>query len=228
MQIIAKIETDFEEKFGIPRQSGLIRSLRGRVVMEPKFRNPDAFRGIEGYDYLWLLWKSGEERETWSATVKPPRLGGNKKMGVFATRSPFRPNPICLSLVRLESYEVDPELGPVLYVSGADTLNGTEIYDIKPYLPYADARADARGGFADEVRNYALEVVFPENLLAILPEDKRQAAIEILKQDPRPSYQEDPTRKYGTAFAGYDIRFHVQDGVLTVCEIVPYRKAGPG
>ena len=220
MQVIAKLETDFDEKFGIPRQSGLISDLKGRLVMEPKYRNPDAFRGIEDYDYLWLLWKSGtEDLKTWSATVKPPRLGGNKKMGVFATRSPFRPNPICMSLVKLDGFALEEE-GPVLYVSGVDMMNQTEIYDIKPYLVYADSRPNAKCGFSDDVLDYELKVVFPLTLLEVLPEDKRNAAVEILKQDPRPSYQDDSSRRYGIAFAGYDIRFHVADGVLTVCEVV--------
>ena len=223
MKVIARIHSDFPEKFGIPRQSGILDELTARVVFEPEYRDPHACRGLEAYSHIWLLWEFSEAvRDTWSPTVLPPRLGGKTRMGVFATRSPFRPSPIGLSCVRLESIRVEEGLGPVLTVRGADLMDGTPIYDIKPYLSYTDSHQDAVCGFADEVRDHSLEVVFPPELLALLPEDKRNAAIALLAQDPRPSYQNDPCRRYGTAFAGHDIRFHVKDGVLTVCEVVPY------
>lgn len=219
MKIIAHIRTDFPEKFGVPRQSGLVKELTGKIIFEPEYRNPDALRGIEDYDYLWLLWKfEGVEREKWSPTVRPPRLGGEVHMGVFATRSPFRPNPIGLSSLRLEKVEQTAE-GPVLFVSGIDLRDNTPIYDIKPYLPYVDSHPDARGGFAAEKADYALEVVFPEHLLVKIPEGKQNAIIEVLKQDPRPAYHEDADRQYGVAFAGYNVRFRVVDGVLTVFEV---------
>ena len=219
LKIIAHIRTDFPEKFGVPRQSGLVKELIGRIIFEPEYRNPDALRGIEGYDYLWLLWKfEGVERERWSPTVRPPRLGGEKHVGVFATRSPFRPNPIGLSSVKLEGIEQTAE-GMVLVVSGIDLRDNTPIYDIKPYLPYVDSHPDARGGFAEEKADYALEVVFPEELLEKIPLSKRQAIIEVLKQDPRPAYHEDAKRQYGVAFAGFNVRFVVSDGVLTVLDV---------
>ncbi|MBR3769305.1 MAG: tRNA (N6-threonylcarbamoyladenosine(37)-N6)-methyltransferase TrmO [Lachnospiraceae bacterium] len=218
-KIIAHIRTDFPEKFGVPRQSGLVKELIGRIVFEPEYRNVDALRGIEGYDYLWLIWKfEGVEREKWSPTVRPPRLGGETHMGVFATRSPFRPNPIGLSSVKLEDVELTAE-GPVLVVSGIDLRDNTPIYDIKPYLPYVDSHPDARGGFAEQKADYALEVVFPEALLEKIPLQKRQAIKEVLKQDPRPAYHEDAKRQYGMAFAGFNVRFCVSDGVLTVLEV---------
>ena len=218
-KIIAHIRTDFPEKFGVSRQSGLVKELIGRIVFEPEYRNVDALRGIEGYDYLWLIWKfEGVEREKWSPTVRPPRLGGETHMGVFATRSPFRPNPIGLSSVKLEDVELTAE-GPVLVVSGIDLRDNTPIYDIKPYLPYVDSHPDARGGFAEEKADYALEVVFPEALLEKIPLQKRQAIKEVLKQDPRPAYHEDAKRQYGMAFAGFNVRFCVSDGVLTVLEV---------
>ena len=220
MEIIAHIHTDFPAKFGIPRQSGLVEELKGKIIFEPEYRNPDAFRGLEGFSHIWLLWQfSGTERHSWSATVKPPRLGGNRRMGVFATRSPFRPNNIGLSSVRLEKLEFDPELGPVLYVAGADLMDGTAIYDIKPYLPYTDSHPDASAGFAGEVLDYELEVVFPQEWLCMIPEEKREALIAILKQDPRPSYHHMPDRKYGVEFAGFDVRFTVKDQILPVCEV---------
>ena len=220
LKIIAHIHTDFPEKFGVPRQSGLVKGLKGRIVFTPEYRNQDALRGIEGYDYLWLLWKfEGVEREKWSPTVRPPRLGGETHVGVFATRSPFRPNPIGLSSVKLEAVEMNAE-GPTLIVSGIDLRDNTPIYDIKPYLPYVDSHPDARGGFAEEKADYALQVEFPEELLKQIPAEKQQAVIEVLKQDPRPAYHEDPTRQYGLAFAGFDIRFRVAEGVLTVVEVV--------
>lgn len=209
------------EKFGIPRQSGLVEELKGKIVFEPEYRSPDAVKGLEGFDYIWLLWQfEGAERANWSATVKPPRLGGNKRVGVFATRSPFRPNNIGLSSVSLERIEFDEKLGPVLHVAGADLRDNTPIYDIKPYLAYTDSHPDARDGFAGDVRDYALKVEFPDELLKILPGGKRGAIIEVLKQDPRPSYQDDPKRKYGVAFAGYDVRFMVAGNILTVIEVV--------
>lgn len=222
MEIIAHIHTDFPAKFGIPRQSGLVEELKGRIVFEPEYRNPDAFRGLEGYSHIWLLWKfSGTKRHSWSATVKPPRLGGNKRMGVFATRSPFRPNDIGLSSVKLERLELDSEFGPVLHVAGADLMDGTAIYDIKPYLPYTDSHPDALSGFAGDVLDYELQVDFPDCWLSMIPKEKQEAIIAVLKQDPRPSYQNIPDRIYGVEFSGFDVRFTVQDQRLTVCEVVP-------
>lgn len=222
MEIIAHIHTDFPAKFGIPRQSGLVEELKGRIVFEPEYRNPDAFRGLDGYSHIWLLWKfSGTKRHSWSATVKPPRLGGNKRMGVFATRSPFRPNDIGLSSVKLERLEMDPEFGPVLHVAGADLMDGTAIYDIKPYLPYTDSHPDALSGFAGDVLDYELQVDFPDRWLSMIPKEKQEAIIAVLKQDPRPSYQNIPDRIYGVEFSGFDVRFTVQDMTLTVCEVVP-------
>ena len=223
MKKIAWIETDFREKFGIPRQAGLVSDLRGRSVFETEYRDPNAFKGLDEYSHIWLLWEFSEAiRDTWSPTVLPPRLGGKTHMGVFATRSPFRPNPIGLSCVKLEKVDMDPKDGPVLYVSGADLMNGTPIYDIKPYLAYTDSHPEAVCGFADRVKAYELKVEFPEEFLLQIPEEHRPAAIALLAQDPRPSYQNDPDRRYGMAYAGYDIRFHVRDDVLTVCEVVRY------
>ena len=224
MNIIAHIYTDFPEKFGIPRQSGLVPGLIGRIVFEPRYRSPDAVKGIEAFSYLWLLWKfEGTERSNWSATVKPPRLGGNTHVGVFATRSPFRPNPIGLSSVRFERLELTEE-GPVITVSGIDMRSGTPIIDIKPYLPYADCHTDATDGFAAAVKDCNLEVDFPEQLLHQLPAEKQEAAVQILSQDPRPHYQEDPERRYGVSFAGFDIRFQVEGNCLHVCEVVHCRE----
>ena len=222
MEIIARIHTDFPEKFGIPRQSGLVDGLTGRIVFEEKYRNPDALRGIEGFSHLWLIWQfSRAVREDWSPTVKPPRLGGNQRMGVFATRSPFRPNPIGLSCVRLQRVELHTAEGPVLWVAGIDLLDGTPIYDVKPYLPYADCHPEATGGFAQEVMGHRLEVAFPEELLALVPPEKREALREVLAQDPRPGYQHnEPDRRYGVAFAGLDVRFTVEEDVLLVREVV--------
>lgn len=221
MKTIAKIKTDFKEKFGIPRQSGLAGGLIGRIVFEPEYRNPDAIRGIEGYSHLWLIWSfSKAERKdgSWSPTVRPPRLGGNKKMGVFATRSPYRPNPIGLSSVRLVGIEHSESEGEVLLVEGADLLDGTPIYDIKPYLAFTDSHPDAVCGFADEVKEYALSVDFPSELLAAIPEEKRQGLISLLENDPRPSYQDDG-RIYGMAFSGFEIKFKVSSGTLTVISV---------
>ena len=218
MRVIARIHSEFPEKFGIPRQSGLVPSLQARIVFEPEFRNPDALRGIEGFSHLWLIWEFSEaKRETWSPTVRPPRLGGNKRIGVFATRSPFRPNAIGLSCVRLEA--VDPKDGPVLVVSGADLLDGTPIFDIKPYLPYADAIPDAVGGFAPTAPQEKLTVLLPDNLAEKFPGQKLQALRELLALDPRPSYQDQPNRVYGMRFGGYQIHFRVQESVLTVLSV---------
>ncbi len=220
MRVIARIRTDFAEKFGIPRQSGLVPSLRGEIVFEPPYRNADALRGIEGFSHLWLIWQfSAAVREDWSPTVRPPRLGGNERMGVFATRSPFRPNPIGLSCVQLLAVRHDAALGAVLEVGGADLMDGTPIYDIKPYLPYADIRPDAVGGFAP-TEHRTLAVDFPPELLSRVPEENREALLGILAQDPRPSYQND-ARTYGVRFAAQNIRFTVQNDTVTVTAVEP-------
>ena len=221
IQIIAKMRSDFPTKFGIPRQSGLVEELESTIVFEPEFRNPDALRGIEGYSHLWLIWQFSQAvRQDWSPTVRPPRLGGNTRMGVFATRSPFRPNHLGLSCVRLLGVEHTEAEGTVIHVAGADLMDGTPIVDIKPYIPYSDSFPDALGGFTDSAEDFILEVVFPENLLKVLPENKRQAAIGVLSHDPRPSYQRKPDRVYGLGFAGFDIRFTVEEKVLTVCDVI--------
>ena len=217
IQVIARMKSDFPTKFGIPRQSGLVEELRSTIIFEPAFRNPDALRGIEGYSHLWLIWQFSEAvRSEWSPTVRPPRLGGNTRMGVFATRSPFRPNSLGLSSVKLLGVEQTEEFGTVLHVGGADLMDGTPIFDIKPYIPYGDCHPDAIGGFTDTAGDFLLNVEFPPALLQKLPEDKREAAIGVLSHDPRPSYQRKPDRFYGIAFAGFDIRFIVKDDVLTV------------
>lgn len=219
MKIIARIYTDFREKFGIPRQSGLAKDTVGRIVFEPEYRVPEALRGIEEYSHLWLIWNFSEaEREGWSPTVRPPRLGGNKRMGVFATRSPFRPNAIGLSSVRLLSVE-DTAEGKVLVVAGADILDGTPIYDIKPYLAFTDSHPDAVCGFADEVRDYSLEVVIPEELKSGLSDEYIRALVSILSGDPRPQYKEDSDRIYGMIYGKNEVKFTVADGVLSVVEI---------
>ena len=221
MRIIGHIHTDFSSKFGIPRQSGLVPELQGRITFEPEFRNPEAFRGLEEFSHIWILWKfSKSEKEHWSATVKPPRLGGKKRMGVFATRSPYRPNDIGLSSVRLEKIVFDEKWGPMLYVTGADLLDGTPIYDIKPYITYTDSHPDAAEGFAGGVKERRLQVEFPEKLLKRMPEEKRKAILGVLAQDPRPAYDADETRIYGVEFAGYDVRFTVTGDFLTVKELV--------
>lgn len=218
---VARMRSDFATKFGIPRQSGLVQDLRSTIVFEPKYRNPDALRGIEGYDYLWLIWQFSEAvREEWSPTVRPPRLGGNARMGVFATRSPFRPNSLGLSCVRLLEVEHTQEFGTVLHVGGADLMDGTPIFDVKPYVPYADSHPDAKGGFTDGAGEYLLQVDFPQTLLEKLPEEKRSAAVGVLSHDPRPSYQRKPGRIYGLNFAGWDIRFTVDGDILTVVDIL--------
>ena len=218
---IAHIETDLPTKFGLPRQSGLVDALSARIVFEPLYRDPVAFRGLEGYSHLWLIWGFSENgRDSWAATVKPPRLGGNVRMGVFATRSPYRPNALGLSSVKLERMERDEKLGVVLTVSGADLMDGTPIYDVKPYLPFTDSHPDASGGFAADVFGHALEVDFPGELLAKIPADKRDALFGILAQDPRPAYIDDPERRYGFNYLTYDVRFTVDGDRLTVVEIV--------
>ena len=220
MVTIARIHNGFSEKFGIPRQSGLVRGTRSVLIFEPAYRNPDALRGIEGFSHLWLIWSfSKAERDGWSPTVRPPRLGGNTRMGVFATRSPFRPNAIGLSCVELLGVKLHTPQGPVLTVGGADLLDGTPIYDIKPYLPHADCHPEATGGFAAEKAGYALRVSCPPALLARIPEDRRGVILELLAQDPRPSYQSDPQRVYGMTYGGCNVRFTVADGVLTVCGV---------
>lgn len=221
MKIIARIYTDFDEKFGIPRQSGIADELTARIVFEPEYRIPEALRGIEGYSHLWLIWQFSEaQRDGWSATVRPPRLGGNRRVGVFATRSPYRPNPIGLSSVKLVAVEHSATDGDVLVVSGADILNGTPIYDIKPYLAYTDSHPDAVGGFSDSVREYSLEVSVPSELLSRVSEDKRASLVAILAHDPRPSYQDDPEREYGMRFAGLEVKFTVSGTALTVTDII--------
>ncbi len=221
MKIIGYIHTDFPTKFGIPRQSGLVEELKATITFEPEYRNPEAFRGLEEFSYIWLLWKfSKSEKKNWSATVKPPRLGGKKRMGVFATRSPYRPNDIGLSSVKLEKIEFDEKMGPVLTVAGADLMDGTPIYDIKPYIAYADSHPEASEGFAGAVKGKELTVEFPEELLQIYPEEKRTAIVEVLKQDPRPAYDTDETRVYGVEFAGFDVRFTVEGECLKVKELV--------
>ena len=219
MRPIARIRSDFGSKFGVPRQSGLVDALEAAVVFEEPYRNPDALRGLEGFSHIWLIWAFHQsQRPEWSPTVRPPRLGGNPRMGVFATRSPFRPNAVGLSSVRLERVEPHTPQGPVLHVAGADLMDGTPIFDIKPYLPYGDCRPEATGGFAPGA-DRLLEVEFPERWLSLLPEDRRQAAAGVLAQDPRPSYQRDPERIYGMEFAGWEIRFQVRGERLTVVEV---------
>ncbi len=222
IRAIAHMRSDFSEKFGIPRQSGLVGQLTSTIVFTPEFQNADALRGIEGYSHLWLIWQFSENlRSGWSPTVRPPRLGGNTRMGVFATRSPFRPNALGLSCVKLERVEQTRSDGCVLHVSGADLMDGTPIFDIKPYIPYADAHPDARGGFTDSAGDFLLTVDFPDALLARIPDEKRAAAIGILSHDPRPTYQQSPERVYGLCFAGFDIRFTVRENTLTVHQVEP-------
>ncbi len=220
MKVIARIHTDFPTKFGIPRQSGIIASLQGRVVFEPEYRNAEAVRGLEEFSHIWLVWEFSEAvRDDWSPTVRPPRLGGNVRKGVFATRSPFRPNPIGLSSVRLERVELDPQLGPVLFVSGADLMDGTPIYDIKPYIAYTDSHPDAVSGFATTPAEYLLDVDFPEGLLQNVPERQRESLVEVLAHDPRPQYQDDPERIYGMEFGGMEVKFKVGGMLLTVVSV---------
>ena len=217
---IAHIESDFADKFGIPRQSGLVDALRARVVFEPDFRDPSALRGLEQFSHIWLLWQFTQAvRDKWSPTVRPPRLGGNTRVGVFATRSPFRPNPIGLSCVRLEAVQHHPSLGPVLLVRGADLLDGTPIYDIKPYIPYVDSHPDAAEGYTAQTQTYHLQVECPDPLRALLTPEQWEGLAGVLENDPRPSYQNDPDRVYGMRFAGYEVHFTVADGVLRVHSI---------
>ncbi|MBQ4538390.1 MAG: tRNA (N6-threonylcarbamoyladenosine(37)-N6)-methyltransferase TrmO [Oscillospiraceae bacterium] len=222
MQIkpIARIRTDFSEKFGIPRQSGIVAELSARIVFEPDYRDPEALRGIEGFDHLWLIWGfSANRNNDWRATVRPPRLGGNVRMGVFATRSPYRPNPLGLSCVKFVGVEQTESEGSVIIVSGADMLDNTPIYDIKPYIPYADSHPDAKGGFAANKPAESLRVEIPDELLSKLPEQKRGSLVSVLAQDPRPAYQNDPERIYGLCFAGFDLHFKVNGDVLTVLDL---------
>ena len=220
IQVIARMHSDFATKFGIPRQSGLVEELRSTIVFEPEFRNPDTLRGIEDFSHLWIIWQFSEAvRTEWSPTVRPPRLGGNTRLGVFATRSPFRPNSLGLSSVKLLGVEKTEKFGTVLHVGGADLMDGTPIFDIKPYIPYGDCHPDATGGFTDTADDFLLTVNFPESLLNTLPEGKRESAIGVLSHDPRPSYQRKPGRVYGLTFAGFDIRFTVEDSTLTVTEV---------
>ena len=221
VKVIAHIRSDFSTKFGIPRQSGLVDELTARIVFTPPYRSQAALRGLEGFSHLWIIWEfSKARREDWSPTVRPPRLGGNQRLGVFATRSPFRPNPIGLSCVRLAGIDLHTPEGPVITVAGADLMDGTPIYDIKPYLPYADCRPAALGGFAPAPAGARLAVDIPSELLARVPEDKRAALTGVLSQDPRPSYQHDPERRYGFNFAGFDVRFQIRERTVTVVEVV--------
>ena len=220
IQAIARMKSDFPTKFGIPRQSGLVEELRSTIIFEPEFRNADALRGIEGFSHLWLIWQFSEAvRTEWSPTVRPPRLGGNTRMGVFATRSPFRPNNLGLSCVKLLGVEHTEQFGTVLHVGGADLMDGTPIFDIKPYIPYSDSYPEAIGGFTDTADQFLLTVEFPEDLLSQLPQGKQSAALAVLSHDPRPSYQRKPGRVYGLTFAGFDIRFTVEDSALTVVSV---------
>ncbi len=234
-KVIARIKSDFHDKFGIPRQSGLLKGLKSRIVFEPEFRIADALRGLEGFSHLWLLWifsenvrpdESGENR--WSPTVRPPRLGGNKRLGVFATRSSFRPNPLAMSCVKIEDILLDTPEGPQIVVSGADLMDGTPLVDVKPYLPYADAIPDAEGGFAEAVRFNSLQVEFSDELKSVfrrgfsdasVADEKLRALQGLLAEDPRPAYQRNPDRVYGFKFAGFDVKFRVQDQTLTVLEL---------
>ena len=225
MKIIARIFTPFKEKFGIPRQSGIANSIVSKIVFEPQYRRKEAFVGLSGYSHIWVIWKfSQTERDDFSPTVRPPRLGGNTRMGVFATRSPFRPNPIGLSSVRLVEIRDTERDGTVLIVSGADLMNGTPIYDIKPYLPFTDSHPDATGGFADEVKDYSLPVVFPEELIARVSEAKRDGLIKLLSNDPRPSYKAEGDRIYTFAYSDYEISFKVDEGTLTVTDVTDNKR----
>ena len=220
MRVIARIHSDFSSKFGVPRQSGLVNALESTLVFEPEFRNADALRGLEGFSHLWLVWVFDQAiRDSWSPTVRPPRLGGNQRMGVFATRSPFRPNPIALSSVKLAGIQHTTEYGTILKIRGADLMDGTPILDIKPYIPYADSHPDAIGGFASAPAGEMLEVLIPPELLELIPENRREALRGVLAQDPRPHYQDDPNRVYGFGFAGMEVKFSVNGTQLTVTDI---------
>ena len=221
MRIIARVRSDFSTKFGVPRQSALAEELVSRLVFEPEFRDENALRGIEQFLHLWLIWMFSENAQAgWSPTVRPPRLGGNARVGVFASRSPFRPNPVGLSCVRLLDVERDANFGPVLLLGGADLMDGTPVFDVKPYIPYTDAHPDAEKGYTAQTILHALDVDFPEALLARVPEEKRNALISVLRQDPRPSYQNDPDRVYGFGFAGMEIRFRVMGNTLIVTDVI--------
>lgn len=225
LQIIAHIHNDFPEKFGVPHQSGWLKEQKAQIIFEPEYRMPEAFRGIEEYDYIWLIWQFSEAVEKgWSPTVRPPRLGGNVRKGVFATRSPFRPNHLGLSCVRLEKVERHPSLGTILHVSGADLMNGTPVFDIKPYLPYVESHPGASGGFTDQIERSRLTVEFPLGLQEKIPAEQRRALIEVLENDPRPGYQEDPDRIYGLSYGTKNIKFRVKEKVLTVCKVTDYKK----
>ena len=224
ISVIARMKSDFATKFGIPRQSGLASSVESYIIFEPEYRNADALRGIEDFSHLWLIWQFSEAiREGWSPTVRPPRLGGNTRLGVFATRSPFRPNNLGLSSVRLLGVEQTEKYGTVLRVAGADLMDGTPIFDIKPYIPYSDCHEDATGGFTDTAEDFLLQVDFPAALLEKFPQEKQAAVLEVLSHDPRPSYQKDSDRVYGLSFAGHNIRFTVKDSILTVQEVTEIR-----
>ena len=220
MKVIARIHSDFSTKFGVPRQSGLVDELEATIIFEPEYRNSDALRGLDGFSHLWLVWVFDQAvRKDWSPTVRPPRLGGNQRMGVFATRSPFRPNPVALSSVKLAGIEQTAEHGTVLKIRGADLMDGTPILDIKPYIPYADSHPDAIGGFASAPAGETLEVTIPPELLERIPASRREALRGVLAQDPRPHYQDDPDRVYGFGFAGLEVKFSVDGNQLTVLNI---------
>ncbi|HIY34211.1 MAG TPA: tRNA (N6-threonylcarbamoyladenosine(37)-N6)-methyltransferase TrmO [Candidatus Eubacterium faecigallinarum] len=221
MKIIAKIKTDMPDKFGVPRQSGIVEELTGKIIFEPEYRVREAVRGLEEFSHLWVIWQFSENlRSSWSPTVRPPRLGGEIRKGVFATRSPFRPNPIGLSCVKIEKIEFTKELGPVISVSGVDMTDDTPIYDIKPYITYTDSRPDAKQSFAGDFINYGLKVDFPEKLLSLIPDEKQAGIIGILRHDPRPAYQDSPDRVYGVRYLDFDVHFKVKDNILTVIDIV--------
>lgn len=221
MKIIAKIKTDMPDKFGVPRQSGIVEELTGKIIFEPEYRVREAVRGLEEFSHLWIIWQFSENlRSSWSPTVRPPRLGGEIRKGVFATRSPFRPNPIGLSCVKIEKIEFTKELGPVISVSGVDMTDDTPIYDIKPYITYTDSRPDAKQSFAGDFINYGLKVDFPEKLLSLIPDEKQAGIIGILRHDPRPAYQDSPDRVYGVRYLDFDVHFKVKDNILTVIDIV--------
>ena len=221
MKIIAKIKTDMPDKFGVPRQSGIVEELTGKIIFEPEYRVREAVRGLEEFSHLWVIWQFSENlRSSWSPTVRPPRLGGEIRKGVFATRSPFRPNPIGLSCVKIEKIEFTKELGPVICVSGVDMTDDTPIYDIKPYITYTDSRPDAKQSFAGDFIDYGLKVDFPEKLLSLIPDEKKAGIIGILRHDPRPAYQDSPDRVYGVRYLDFDVHFKVKDNILTVIDIV--------
>lgn len=225
LKVVARIQSDFSSKFGIPHQSGRIADLKGRIIFEPPYRNREALRGLEEYTYIWLIWGFSQNiRENWSPTVRPPRLGGNIRKGVFATRSPFRPNSIGLSCVKLEKIEFHSSHGPVLHVLGADLMDQTPIFDIKPYLPYVESHPDAAGGFTDSIKDHSLLVEFPQELLLRIPEEKRTVLLEVLANDPRPGYQNDPRRIYGMPFGEQDIHFRVENNQLLVLDVTNYQK----